>query len=345
MKPSTSFSLQPYNSFALACTTTEFIEINQLADLGQLTQLNTPFYILGEGSNTLFLEQQAPTIIKMNLKGITLSETKDTYIVKVAAGEHWHALVCYCLERDINGLENLALIPGSVGAAPVQNIGAYGVEFADFCYSVNYYDFASKQIIELKKAQCQFAYRESIFKQQYKNKGIITGVTLHLPKIWQPKVSYQGLNELAKPLTAQAIFKQVIAMRSAKLPDPKKIANAGSFFKNPVVSKDQYQQLAQQFEQVPHYPQNDGNIKLAAGWLIEQAGLKGYKQGSVGVHKNQALVLVNYGGGTGSDVSQLALYVQQKVRQKFNVNIVPEVRLISHNGEIDFTQLTSLAKK
>jgi len=340
MKPSTPFPLQPHNSFALDCFTDRFIEINQLAELEQLTQLSDEsFYILGEGSNTLFLESQAPTIIKMNLKSITMNETDDAYILNVAAGENWHNLVCYCLEKGINGLENLALIPGSVGAAPVQNIGAYGVEFADVCYSVNYYDFTSKKMLELSKAQCQFGYRDSIFKYQYKNKGIITGVTLRLPKVWQPKVSYQGLSDLVPPITAQVIFQQVVAMRSVKLPDPKKIANAGSFFKNPIVSKMQYQQLAQQFGKVPHYPQADGNIKLAAGWLIEQAGLKGYQQGDVGVHKNQALVLVNYGGGTGNELSQLALFVQQQVQEKFNVNIVPEVRLISHNGEIDFTQL------
>ena len=346
MEPNNLFSLQQYNSFALACTSTEFIEINQLTDLEQLNNItNSSFYILGEGSNTLFLEAQAPTIIKMNVKGIVVSEADDAFIVKVAAGENWHKLVCYCLEQGIYGLENLALIPGSVGAAPVQNIGAYGVEFADVCHSVTWFDFVSRQTKELTKQQCQFAYRESIFKQQYKNKGIISAVTLRLPKAWQPKVSYQGLNDLAQPITAQAVCTQVIAMRTNKLPDPKKIANAGSFFKNPIVSQQQYQQLAQQFGNIPHYPQADGNVKLAAGWLIEQTGLKGYQQGQVGVHKKQALVLVNYGGGTGDDLCQLALYVQQQVQQKFKVSIVPEVRLITQTGEIEFTQLVNAIPK
>jgi UDP-N-acetylmuramate dehydrogenase len=344
MKSANQFSLQSYNSFSVACFTKQLIEINQLCELQSLPALaNKPFYILGEGSNSLFLTAQAPLILKMNIKGIAISESADAFNIKVGAGENWHNLVCYCLERGINGLENLALIPGSVGAAPVQNIGAYGLEFADVCQSVTWFEFADNKERELSKQQCQFAYRESIFKQQLKNQGMITSVTLSLKKDWQPILQYQGLHNLAQPVSAQALFNQVVAIRQAKLPDPKVIANAGSFFKNPLVDQKTYQALVQHFGAMPHYLQNDCKFKLAAGWLIEQAGLKGYRQGHVGVHTKQALVLVNYGGGTGDELCKLAKFVQSEVYKKFNLKIEPEVRLISEQGEVQFNALVTKA--
>jgi len=335
------FSLQAFNSFSLPCLTSQFIEINELSDLSKLSNiLHAPFYILGEGSNTLFYDKYSPTIIKTNLKGIDVVEKEDCYLINVAAGENWHQLVCYCLDNHMYGLENLALIPGSVGAAPVQNIGAYGVEFANFCHSVTWFDFASRELTELNKEQCNFSYRESVFKHQLKNKGLITAITIALPKSWKANVSYHGLNQLKSPVTALQIFDKVVSIRKSKLPDPEKIANAGSFFKNPVVSPRQYERLADKFKQLPHYPQQDGQVKLAAGWLIEQSGLKGYHYKNVGVHINQALVLVNYGNGTGEELYQLAQHVQQAVYQKFQVLIEPEVRLIGEYGETKFKSIT-----
>ncbi len=335
------YSLKSLNTFAVDCSTDQLIEINTYADLNSLSNiLSNNFYILGEGSNTLFTDKAAPTIIKMKMKGITLSETEDAFLVNVAAGENWHDLVCYCLDNGLNGLENLALIPGSVGAAPVQNIGAYGVEFADVCLSVEWFEFSSGETITLSKEQCQFCYRESVFKNSFKNKGLITFVTLCLPKTWQPTLKYQGLFELGESVSARDVFNQVICLRSAKLPEPKVFPNAGSFFKNPTISANNFQILQKQFGGIAHYDQKNGDVKLAAGWLIEHTGLKGLRQGNVGVHDKQALVLINYNQGTGKDIFELAQYIQQQVLKKFKVLLKPEVRIIAEQGEILLTDMS-----
>ncbi len=340
MELSKQFPLQNNNSFNVKSICPAIYFPKTLADLEQLPDLSSyNFYILGDGTNTLFVEQQAPIIIKPEFSGIDILETPERYIVSVGAGEYWHGLVCFCLENGIYGLENLALIPGSVGAAPVQNIGAYGVEFSNFCSHVKWFEFTSQTIKTLSKDECQFSYRNSIFKQDLYNKGIIVEVVFDFPKAWQANLSYAGLSTLDKNSTAKQIMDKVISLRKSKLPDPIKIPNAGSFFKNPVVSEQQFSLLQKMYPNLPFYLQSKGQVKLAAGWLIEQAGLKGYRKNDVGVHEHQALVLVNYKSNNGENIVALAKYVQQKVLTKFNILISPEVRMVTKQGEQDFADL------
>jgi UDP-N-acetylmuramate dehydrogenase len=334
MKTIHSFSLQHNNSFAVKSTTPTIYYPETISDLNELTnKLPAPYYILGEGSNTLFIEDEAPVIIKPEFLGIEVAESDYDYQVTAACAENWHQLVCFCIDKGINGLENLALIPGSVGAAPVQNIGAYGVEVSDYITQVSWFDFQQNKIRTLTKNECQFSYRNSLFKQALKGKGLITSVTFSFPKNWQAKLGYQGLDELSSSSGAKAVMEKVISIRHAKLPDPNVLANAGSFFKNPIISQQAYQQLSGSYPDMPHYPQKDGSIKIAAGWLIEQTGLKGYKESGVGVHEKQALVLVNYSSTKGYDIQELAQRVRKKVYEMFSIDLEAEVRIISAQGE------------
>ena len=335
------YPLQQNNSFQVQAISPALYKLNTISDLFNLPDLNS-FYILGEGSNTLFVEDNAPYIVKPEFKGIKISETDDSFIVTIGSGENWHELVCLCVNRGIFGLENLALIPGSVGAAPVQNIGAYGVEFSDFCSSVSWFDLSNKQIKPIKNRDCHFAYRDSIFKQDLYNKGIIVEVELSFPKIWQANVSYAGLNELSANSTAKQVMEKVISLRKAKLPNPQKLPNAGSFFKNPIVSKQKLEQLTCIYPSMPFYSQPDGSAKLAAGWLIEQTGLKGYSVNNVGVHDKQALVLVNYNSNEGKYIVELAQFIQQQVLREFGILLSPEVRMVTSKGEIDFSNLPNV---
>lgn len=291
------------------------------------------FYVLGEGSNTLFVEEEAPYIIKPRIKGIQIKEDEYGFKLVVGASENWHDLVTYCLSNNMYGLENLALIPGSVGAAPVQNIGAYGVEFSRFCESIEWFDFEAKRTLNLTNGECGFEYRSSNFKKTLKNKGIITHVNLYLPKAWQPVLDYGGLSELSSDASAQEVMAKVIEIRSSKLPDPDVLPNAGSFFKNPIISVAGCRILQEQYPNIPTYKVDDKHIKIAAGWLIEQAGLKGYQEGGVGVHDKQALVIVNYSSKYGRDILKLARYIREQVVKKFGITIEPEVRFVSKAGE------------
>jgi UDP-N-acetylmuramate dehydrogenase len=341
MELSHQISLQQYNSFNVKAASPTIYFPKTLADLEQLPiEVNELFYILGDGSNTLFVDDSAPVIIKPEFKGINISESEDTYIVSVGAAENWHGLVCLCINKGIFGLENLALIPGSVGAAPVQNIGAYGVELSKFCQQVKWFDLSKKEIKTFTNEQCQFSYRDSIFKNELHNEGIITEVILNFPKQWKANLSYAGLSELGDNPTAKQVMEQVIQLRQAKLPDPKLLPNAGSFFKNPIVNEEKLKSLKVLYPKIPYYPQDNGTFKLAAGWLIEQAGLKGYREKGVGVHEAQALVLVNHSSEQGQDIVELAKYVQQAVLAKFEILISPEVRMITASGERDFSELT-----
>lgn len=334
MKLQSLFNLQPLNSFAVTSTCSIIYYPQNLADLEALPPMGTtPYYVLGEGSNTLFVDENAPTIIKPEFKGIKVAEHDDYYIVEVAAGENWHNLVEYCLNKGIYGLENLALIPGSVGAAPVQNIGAYGVEFADFCSEVTWFEFENKKLHVLSHEACEFSYRHSLFKQRLKNKGVITQVTLKFPKQWQPVLSYQGLDKLSVEASAEEVMLKVIALREAKLPDHTKLPNAGSFFKNPEISIAEYKLISDKYPDLPFYPLDDDRVKIAAGWLIDQCGLKGFTQNHVGVHNKQALVLVNYKSTKGQDIVNLAAYVKKRVWDKFSIALEPEVRAVYHRGE------------
>lgn len=341
MKTLNHYSIKHHNSFAVDTISPKVYFPSTEEDLKVLVDmLPSNFYILGEGFNTLFVEAISPTIIKPEFKGIEIEEHTDCFIVKAAASENWHELVQLCIEKGINGLENLALIPGSVGAAPVQNIGAYGVELAQYCQEVLWFDFKSKQSIPYKHQDCEFSYRESIFKRTLKNQGLITRVTFCFPKKWQPNLSYAGLEHLTASASATQVMYEVIKIRQSKLPDPLKIPNAGSFFKNPVIEYSEWEKLIAEYPNLPSYPQSNKQVKIAAGWLIEQAGLKGCKVNGVGVHNKQALVLVNYEAKLGKSIANMALYVIDKVKQEFNITLEPEVRVVFSEGESNLAEYT-----
>lgn len=328
-------SLQTLHTFALTSQCQQFVKVNNLEQL-KTQSFKPPFCLLGEGSNTVFLNDYTGTVIKMATQGVQIKERANDYLISVAAGENWHQLVSELLTKNIPGLENLALIPGTVGAAPVQNIGAYGVELAKFVESVEYFDIANKTFNTLNNAQCEFGYRDSIFKHALKNKAVITTVHLALPKEWQPVLSYGPLQQLAA-VTPQAVFEQVIATRNSKLPNPYTLPNAGSFFKNPIITNQCLAALLTTFADLPHYKHGAKHHKVAAGWLIEQAGLKGYRIAGIEVHKQQALVLVNYGQSQGSDLIAMIKHIQHSVFSRYNIMLEHEVRLINNNSECHIT--------
>lgn len=334
MKTLSPFSVKETNSFNVESIAPRAYFPKTIDDLVELANLSlSNFYILGEGFNTLFVKETTPIIIKPEFKGIEIQEHEHCTIVKAAASENWHSFVGFCIEKRINGLENLALIPGSVGAAPVQNIGAYGVELADYCQEVLWFDFKTKKTMVYKHVDCQFDYRESIFKNRLKNKGLIISVTFCFPKAWQANLSYAGLEHLAPSVSAKKVMDEVIKVRQAKLPDPHLLPNAGSFFKNPVIDGEQWEMLTAEYPDMPSYPQGDGKVKVAAGWLIEKTGLKGYQDKGVGVHEKQALVLVNYNAEQGKYIVDLAIHITNKVKSVFNIDLEPEVRMVFPQGE------------
>jgi UDP-N-acetylmuramate dehydrogenase len=294
--------------------------------------------LIGEGSNILFTADFDGLVIVNRLKGISVQETADAWLLHVAAGENWPALIQWTLQHQMPGMENLALIPGTVGAAPVQNIGAYGVEFCQFCEYVDTWHFADGHRQRYSAAACQFGYRDSLFKHELHDQVIITAVGLRIPKQWQPVVEYGPLKALGANATAEQIFMTVCELRQSKLPDPTLLGNAGSFFKNPVVSATQAAALKQQHPAVPCFSAGEDQNKLAAGWLIDKAGLKGFSVGNAGVHRDQALVLVNLGNASAAEILQLAKHVANTVKQQFAVQLEPEVRFIGSAGEINSLQ-------
>ncbi len=295
-----------------------------------------PLLILGGGSNIVLTDDFNGRVVKVDTKGIEIAEDDEHYYLSAAAGEDWHQLVALTVERGICGLENLALIPGTIGAAPIQNIGAYGVEFEKVCDWVEYHDFTTQSQHRLTAEECRFAYRNSIFKGELNNKYVIVRVGLKLRKRWRPEIGYGPLRDFnAETVTAKAVFQRVCDIRNSKLPNPDVIGNVGSFFKNPVVSRAEHKIMLERFPKIVAYPVING-MKLAAGWLIDQADLKGYKMKRAGVHDKQALVLVNHGGASGKDIIDLACFVAQTVFNKFGVQLEVEPRLIGKNGEIEF---------
>jgi len=333
-------SLKEQNTFAIETITPDLFCPTNIEELREIDRsILQHSYILGEGSNTLFVRENAPTIVSPKFKGINVEETHDAFHITVAAGENWHDFVAFCVENKYNGLENLALIPGSVGAAPVQNIGAYGVEIADYIESVAWYEIVSGQLKTMQKAECGFGYRESLFKRALLGKGIITEVALRLPKAWKPKLNYSGLDVLPSNPSAQQIFEQVINIRNEKLPNPLLIPNAGSFFKNPVIERKQLEDLLNGFPDIVYYDIDELNVKIAAGWLIDKLGLKGFVLNGAAVHKKQALVLVNQGVSSGMNIVQLAKHVQEEVLQAFGILLEPEVRLVDNNGLTEISEL------
>jgi UDP-N-acetylmuramate dehydrogenase len=330
-------SLKTFNTFDIDVSAKTFVEINSLEDFKALQK--EPVYktdnilILGGGSNILFTKNYNGLVIKNSLKGIEIvKEDADFVRVKAAGGENWHKFVMWCVDKNYGGIENLSLIPGCVGAAPMQNIGAYGVEIKDVCEKVHALDLQTGKEVVFSNEDCKFGYRESVFKNTFKNKFLITSVVFKLNKKPVFNTSYGAIEqELAamgvKEKSIKAISDAVIKIRSSKLPDPQKIGNAGSFFKNPEVSKAKHDELKQKFEKLVSYPLENGNYKLAAGWLIEFCGLKGKRNGQAGVHINQALVLVNYGGVNGNEIYKLSQEVLDAVQNTFGVTLEREVNI------------------
>nr|WP_314427646.1 UDP-N-acetylmuramate dehydrogenase [uncultured Erwinia sp.] len=333
-------SLKPWNTFSLeaaAANITVAENAEQLCLSWQLSQRqNEPTLLLGEGSNVLFIEDFSGQVIINRLKGIEIQEHNDAWLLHVGAGENWHQLVELTLNEGVPGLENLALIPGCAGSAPIQNIGAYGVELEQVCAYVDVINLADGHIQRLTSEQCLFGYRDSIFKHQYRDSFAIVALGLRLSKAWKPVLSYGDLKELdPQTVTPRQIFDAVCHMRRSKLPDPRVTGNAGSFFKNPLVSAEAATELQKNYPTIPLYPQETGDVKLAAGWLIDRCELKGFSQGGAAVHGKQALVLINSENATGKDIVDLARIVRQRVAEKFNVWLEPEVRFIAANGEIN----------
>lgn len=337
-------SLKAWNTFGIEQRANEIVCVEneqQLLNAWQSANaLRQPVLILGEGSNVLFLDTFCGTVIINRIKGIEVTEQSDAWHLHVGAGENWHQLVQHTLQNDMPGLENLALIPGCVGSSPIQNIGAYGVELQRVCDYVDCVELATGKAQRLSAAECQFGYRDSIFKHDYQDRFAIVAVGLRLMKEWQPVLTYGDLTRLdPATVTPRQVFDSVCHMRMTKLPDPKVNGNAGSFFKNPVVTADVAQALLSQFPNAPHYPQADGAVKLAAGWLIDQCQLKGTEIGGAAVHRQQALVLINANNVTSDDVVQLAHLVRTKVGKKFNVWLEPEVRFIGQTGEVNAVEI------
>lgn len=325
------------NTFALDVYANQVETVETVEQLMQVWKTNTdsqPIMIIGQGSNTLFTENFAGTIIVNRIKGLTITETPTHWHLKVGAGEYWHDLVANTINQNIPGLENLALIPGCVGSAPIQNIGAYGIEFQKVADYVELLEFATGKIIRITDGQ--YGYRESIFKQKYANGYAVVYVGITLPKQWSPVLTYGELRNFdPESVTPKMIFDKVCEIRRSKLPDPNVLGNGGSFFKNPVVDKKFADKLLEKYPTMPIYPQTNDQIKLAAGWLIEQCGLKGYQIGGAAVHQQQALVLVNKDNATAQDVVALARYIINAVLQKFSVHLSPEIRFMGATGEID----------
>lgn len=330
--------LNAFTTFGIAASARFYLRLTEIAQLRQLTQLselpNLPRLVLGGGSNLILTRDFRGLVLHIALMGREHVREDDHFIyVKAAAGEAWHDFVLWTLAQGWGGLENLSLIPGSVGAAPIQNIGAYGVEIKDCFHSLSWFEFATGKVHILTGADCQFAYRDSVFKGALRDQGVILDVTFALAKQWQAKLSYgevaHVLHEIDAP-TPQQISSAICAIRQRKLPDPKIIGNAGSFFKNPLVSAEVRAALLARFPDLVNYPQTDGQFKLAAGWLIERAGWKGrvLAGGRVGVYEKQALVLVNLGDATGPDVVELAQKIQADVQRQFGISLEIEPILI-----------------
>lgn len=331
-------SLQSFNTFGIDATARHFVEINSSKELDVLRKepvfQNNERLILGGGSNMLIVSDYEGLVLKNNITGITnIKEDEDYVWIEAGAGENWHAFVLNVIDRGLGGVENLSLIPGTVGAAPIQNIGAYGVELKDTFERLTAYNFENGSLETFDKEACAFGYRDSYFKRGGKHKYMIISVVLRLRKHPVFHVDYGAIkNTLAqhqiKELSVKAISDAVIEIRQSKLPDPKEIGNSGSFFKNPELPVQEFEQLKFSFPNVPGYQISDNLVKVPAGWLIDQAGWKGKNFGKYGVHDKQALVLVNYGGASGKQIWELALKIRDSVQEKFGVTLSPEVNII-----------------
>jgi len=330
-------SLKAFNTFGIDCKARHFVSVSSISDLKEvLTQkLHPSLFILGGGSNMLLTKDVDAFVAHINLKGISIiSETDSQVLVEAMAGENWHELVQYTIQNDFGGLENLSLIPGNVGTAPIQNIGAYGVELKDVFENCTAYNVETLEKKVFSKEDCKFGYRNSIFKNEAKGKYVITSVVFNLSRTNHVlSTSYGAIqakleeNNIDKPTIAD-ISKAVIAIRQSKLPDPAVLGNSGSFFKNPIILSAQFKEFRRKHPQAPFYEVSATEFKIPAGWLIEQAGFKGQRFGDAGVHKNQALVLVNYENAEGSDILNLAKKIQSEVTKRFSIDLEMEVNII-----------------
>lgn len=329
------YPLAPHTTFGLPARAAHYIELTDSGDLPEICRLPefdaATVCWLGGGSNVLFMQDFPSLVVRMATRGIReLERTPDSVLLEAQAGENWHGFVQSSLHMGLGGLENLSLIPGTVGASPVQNIGAYGVEVKDRIHSVRCFDVQTQEWRELSNAECRFAYRHSIFKHEGRQRYVITSVVFRLDTQFVPNVKYGDLAQVlaeqcgSRAPTAQDVAQAVCAIRRSKLPDPAVLGNVGSFYKNPLVDAAHAQTLLAQYPQMPHYPQPDGRVKLAAGWLIDQCGLKGKTIGGAAVHDKQALVLVNKNRATAADVRALSDEICRIVAQRFAVDLQPE---------------------
>lgn len=327
-------SLKPYNTFGIDVKASFFARIDSISDLRKVLAepefLHLPKLILGAGSNVLLCDDFEGLVLKLNTKGISDLGNGN---IKVQAGENWHDFVLWTLRHGYNGLENMALIPGNVGTAPMQNIGAYGVELKDVFVELEAFHISSEEIHRFTKEDCQFGYRESVFKNKLKGEYIICSVTFELKRDGIVNSDYGAIKEVLASNHIHAprpmdICEAVIQIRQSKLPDPKEIGNSGSFFKNPVISNSLFEDLKKAYPSIPSYRVDDDHVKVPAGWLIEQAGWKGKRINHYGVHDKQALVLVNYGGASGKDIYRLAKDIQASIKHKFGVQLQMEVNIV-----------------
>lgn len=329
--------LKPFNTFGIGAKAKLFVEVSTVSELKsvllQAEQQQTPILILGGGSNILFTQDFDGLVIKINIRGIEkIREDGEHVWVKVGAGENWHEFVLYCIEQGWYGAENLSLIYGTVGAAPMQNIGAYGVEIKDIFDLLIAVDRKSGNQQFFTHADCKFAYRESVFKHELKDRYVIVEVIFQLAKKPSLNISYGAIQQMlaeigTNHLSAKVLSDVIIKIRQSKLPNPEQIGNAGSFFKNPEIPKSHFENLREQYPQMPSYPAGEQKVKVPAGWLIEQCGWRGKRIGNTGAHKDQALVIVNYGNATGLEIKELASNIQQSVVEKFAIHLEMEVNL------------------
>ncbi|RYJ45669.1 UDP-N-acetylmuramate dehydrogenase [Flavobacterium beibuense] len=331
------YPLKNYNTFGINAHADEFVAVHSVSELSQTLKENSnkQKFILGGGSNMLLTQDIHALVIHVDIKGKELVFEDDNHVhLKAMAGENWHEFVVYSISQNYGGLENLSLIPGNVGTTPIQNIGAYGTEIKDTFVSCEAMDIETQEIKTFTKEECEFAYRESVFKNNLKNKYVIVSVTFRLTKnnhkintAYGDILAMLAQNNIAEP-TIKDVSNAVIAIRQSKLPDPKELGNSGSFFKNPIVSKELFEKAHAQHPQMPHYVVSETEVKVPAGWLIEQSGFKGKRFGDAGVHAKQALVLVNYGNATGQELLQLAKKIQETVYTNFGIRIEAEVNVI-----------------
>ena len=330
-----NISLKKHNTFGVTSYAKRFVSIDSFYGLQQLLKIEQNIFLISGGSNMLLTKDIEKLVALINIKGISIDrENENSVHLTVNAGENWHEFVLWSISQDFGGLENLSLIPGNVGTCPIQNIGAYGVEVKDTITKVEALEIETGKRITFSNAECNFGYRNSIFKNEAKGKYILTSVSFELTKTkHQLNTSYGAIESALKEQniiipTIKNISDAVIEIRKSKLPDPKEIGNSGSFFKNPVISKEQFLELQKIYPTIPSYKISDTEIKVPAGWLVEQCGFKGKRYGDAGVHEKQALVLVNYGNATGKEIFELAKNIQQTVSEKFKIQLEIEVNII-----------------